>query len=96
MDFTVGFGPFEFTGVMFGFEVSMAFGTTEFKHFRVITDELDAMARVDRARAEVAVLNSHTFLLLLYIIFKDIKLIVNYYTNRYYYYYIYFYNNFSK
>jgi hypothetical protein len=49
MDFSVGFGPGEFSGVVFGFEVFVAFGTTESEDFAVVADEHHAMAWVDGA-----------------------------------------------
>ena len=49
MDLPICFGPLEFARIMFGFEMSIAFGPTELEQFRIVSDELDAMARIDRA-----------------------------------------------
>lgn len=59
MKFTIGFGPGEFAGVVFGFEVAMAFGPAEAECFAVVSDEHDAVSGVDWPRAEVAPLYSH-------------------------------------
>ena len=59
VEFSVGFGPGEFSGVMFGFEVFVAFGSTKTEDFAVVTDEHHAVAGVDRAWTEVTFLDSH-------------------------------------
>ena len=48
MEFSVGFGPGEFSGVVFGFEVFVALGSAELEDFAVVADESHAMAWVDR------------------------------------------------
>lgn len=47
MHFTIGFCPGEFSGVMLSLEMSMAFGSTEEKAFRIIPDEKSAMTWVN-------------------------------------------------
>jgi hypothetical protein len=59
VEFSVGFGPCEFSGVVFGFEVFVAFGTAEAENFAVVADEHHAVAGVNRAGTEVAFLDSH-------------------------------------
>ncbi len=68
MKFSISFGPGEFSGIMFGLEVFVAFGSTEFENFAVITNESHAMARIDWTRAKIALIYSH-FNNLLFIFF---------------------------
>lgn len=57
--FAIGFGPGKFAWVVFGFEVTMTFRPAEAEGFAVVSDEHDAMSRVDWSRAEVAPFDSH-------------------------------------
>lgn len=59
MGLAIGLGPGDFTGVVLGFEVPVAFRAAETEHFAVVAHEGDAVAWVDWARAEVALLDSH-------------------------------------
>ena len=47
IEFTCGFSPCEFSGVMFSFEMTMAFGPTEPKVFAIVPDEHNSVAGVD-------------------------------------------------
>lgn len=55
-----GFGPLHLAGIMLAFEMLMALRSAESKDFRVVTNEGDAVTRVDARRAEPALFNSHT------------------------------------
>lgn len=48
MKFSVGFGPGEFSWVMFGFEVFVAFSSAEFENLAIITNESHSMAWIHR------------------------------------------------
>ena len=60
MKFSIGFGPGEFSGVVLGLEMSVAFRTTESEYLAIIPDEHDSMSRVDWTGAKIASLNSHS------------------------------------
>ena len=49
MEFSVGFGPGEFSGVVFGFEVFVALGSAELEDFAVVAYESHAVSGVDGA-----------------------------------------------
>ena len=55
----MGFSPGEFSGIVFGFEVAMTFGSAEPEGFTVVSDEHDSVSRVDGAGAKIAPLNPH-------------------------------------
>lgn len=59
MDFSVGFGPGEFSWIMFGFEVFVTFGTTEFENFAIITNESHSMTWIGGARTKITLFDSH-------------------------------------
>lgn len=59
VNFSVGFGPGEFSWVVFGLEMLVALSTTEFENFTVVTNEGHSMAWVNRTRAEVTLIDSH-------------------------------------
>ena len=48
VEFSVGFGPGEFSGVVFGLEVFVALGSAELEDFAVVADESHAVSGVDR------------------------------------------------
>jgi hypothetical protein len=56
---------------MFGFEMFMAFGSTEFEYFAIISDEGHSVSWIDRSGTEVTFLYSHvsTMIILEFIIF---------------------------
>ena len=59
MQFSISFGPGEFSGIVFGLEMLMALGPAELEHFTIIAHESHAVARVDWARAKVTFVDSH-------------------------------------
>jgi len=59
MELSVGFGPGEFSGVVFGLEVFVAFCSAEFEHLAVVTHEGHPVARVHRTRTEIALVDTH-------------------------------------
>ena len=56
---SVGFGPGEFSGIVFGLEMFMALSTAEFEHFTIVTDKGHPVTGIDRARAKVTLFNAH-------------------------------------
>lgn len=59
MQFSIGFGPLEFSRVVLGLEMFVAFGPAESEGLAIVPDEHHAMAGVDWPRAEVAFLDPH-------------------------------------
>lgn len=59
MKFSVGFGPGEFSWIMFGFEVFVTFSTTEFENLAIVTNESHSMAWIDGARTKITLIDSH-------------------------------------
>jgi hypothetical protein len=59
VEFSVGFGPGQFSGVVFSFEVFVTFSAAEAEDFAVIADEHHAVTGVNRAGTEVTFLDSH-------------------------------------
>ena len=59
VDFSVGFGPGEFSWVMFGLEMLMTLGPTEFKHLAIIANKCHPMTRVNWSRTKVTLINAH-------------------------------------
>ena len=59
VQFSVCFGPCKFSGVVFGFEVSVAFGSAESEGFAVVSDEHDSVSWVDGTGTEITPLNPH-------------------------------------
>lgn len=53
------FGPGESSRVVFGFEMFVAFWSAESKTLAVVSYEHHPMARIDRTRTEVTLLNPH-------------------------------------
>ena len=47
IEFTGGFSPCEFSGVVFGFEVTMAFRSTKPEGFTIISDKHNSVSRID-------------------------------------------------
>ena len=60
MEFTIGFCPLEFPGVVFSFEMFMAFGSTEAKSFAIVPDKHHTVSGIDRSRTEIAFFNPHS------------------------------------
>lgn len=59
IEFAGSFGPGKLSGVMFGFEVTVAFGSAETEVFAVVSNEHNTVAWVDWPWAEVASFYSH-------------------------------------
>ena len=49
MEFSEGLGPSEFSRIVFGLEMTVAFGSAESKDLAVVTHEHDSVAGVDRS-----------------------------------------------
>ena len=60
MNLPIGLSPCQFSRVVFGFEMSVAFRTTESEIFTIIPDKQDSMPWVNRAWTEVTSLNPHS------------------------------------
>lgn len=56
---SIGFGPLEFSGIVFGLEMLVALGPAKAEGLAVIPDKHHAVAGVNRSRAEVAFLDPH-------------------------------------
>lgn len=59
MKLSVSFCPGEFSGIMFGLEVFVTFGSTELENLAIVTNESHAVSWIDRTRTEIALIYSH-------------------------------------
>jgi hypothetical protein len=59
MKLSVRFGPFHFLGIVLGFEMHVALGSTKSKNLAVISHEGDSVSWIHRRSAEVALVYSH-------------------------------------
>lgn len=63
VEFAMGLGPGQLSGVVLGLEVAVALGPAESECFAIVPHEHHPVPRIYRARAEVAPLDSHQQLL---------------------------------
>jgi hypothetical protein len=59
MKFSIGFGPCQFSWIVFGLKMFMALGSTKPEGFAVVSNKHNSVAWIYRSGAEVALLNSH-------------------------------------
>ena len=59
MNRSISFRPFDFAGVSFHLEILVALGATEAEQLRVVSDETNAVTRVNRGATEPTLLKTH-------------------------------------